>query len=122
MTDTNAQGYLITRSGKFIHLRGTGGSGGVFTDGTEAEFQVDAQGSFESLWKSYQGEQIESGMIQLADGSILTTCKIYDAVNGVVSHWRGNERTGHDMLANLRFSGLSITITKGMVIKLNTAD
>lgn len=117
MTSTNAQGYLMI-NGKPYHVYKA-----PFTDTTEAELQIlTVGGSYESLWKSHAGERLQEIAIQLADGSILTTCKVYDSTGGVVASFRGNERTGSDLIYNLRAKGLNIPITKGMVIKCNTAD
>jgi len=122
MTDTNAQGYILLDNGQWLHLFGIS-TGGVFTDGTEAEIYVkDVGGAQNQLWKVAEGRRIKELAIQLADGSILTTAKFYDPKGGVVASWRGNERTGNDFVYNLRVKGLNLLISKGSKLMLNTAD
>jgi hypothetical protein len=126
MTDTAAQGFIEFADGGFVHLYGIS-TGGVFTDGTEAEMYVRTiGGSQETLAKSNEGRVISRVAIQLADGSICTTCKIYDASNGVVAFWRGSERNVtsvvNEEIYDINVSGLAIPVRKGTVIKLNTAD
>ena len=121
MTDTNAQGFIRV-NGNFYHVYNTV-AGASFTDLTEAELMIrTVGGSYESLWKSLAGQNLQEIALTLAAGSILTTCKIYDSKQGCVASWRGNERTANDMTYNLRAKGLNIPISKGMTIKLNTAD
>ena len=123
MTDTNAQGFMVFTDGSWCHLYGIS-TGGVFTDGTEAEMYVrNYGGAQEQLFKAHEGKNISRVAIQVADGSIVTTCIIYDAKNGVVARWRGSERTaakGNTYDIDVR--GLAIPVHKGTVIKLNTAD
>ena len=122
MTDTNAQGYLKLDNGEKLHLFGIS-TGGVFTDGSEAEIYVkDIAGNQSQLWKVAEGRRINEIALQLADGSILTTCKVYAPKGGVIASWRGNERTGNDFTYNLRVKGLNLPIEKGTVIKLNCAE
>jgi len=122
MTDTNAQGYITLDNGEKLHLFGIS-TGGVFTDGSEAEVYVkDIAGNQSQLWKVAEGRVITEIAIQAADGSILTTCKIYSPKGGVIASWRGNERTASDTVYNLRVKGLAIPIFKGTIMKLNTAD
>jgi len=126
MTDTNAQGFLEFSDGSWCHLYGIS-TGSVFTDATEAEMYVRTLGgSQETLAKSHEGKVISRIAIQAADGSIVTTCKIYDAKNGVVAFYRGNERNvttvKNGETYDIDVRGLAIPILKGTVLKLNTAD
>ena len=126
MTDTNAQGFVTFTDGTWAHLYGIS-TGGVFTDTTEAEMYVrNMGGGQEQLYKSTEGKIISRIAIQVADGSIITTAIIYDAKSGVVARWRGSERNvtsvTHGDTYDLNVRGLAIQVTKGMVIKLNTAD
>lgn len=126
MSSTAAQGFVQFHDGTWAHLYGTS-SGGVFTDTTEAEMYVrNMGGAQEQLYKSTEGKRIKRLAIQAADGSIITTCIIYDAKSGVVARFRGSERNVtsvvHGDVYDLNIRGLDILVTKGMVIKLNTAD
>ena len=126
MTDTNAQGFVEFSDGTWAHLYGIS-TGGVFTDGTEAEMYVrNMGGGQEQLFKSTEGKVINRIAIQVADGSIITTAILYDAKSGVVARWRGSERNVtsvvHGDVYDLDVRGLAIPVTKGMVLKLNTAD
>ena len=126
MTDTNAQGIIDFADGSSVHMYGIS-TGGVFTDGTEAEMYVrTVGGSQESISKSNEGRVISRIRIQAADGSIVTTCKIYNASDGVVAFLRGSERNittvKNDEVYDINVRGLAIPIRKGTVIKLNTAD
>lgn len=126
MTDTAAQGFIVFTDGSWAHLYGIS-TGGVFTDSTEAEMYVrNSGGGQEQLFKSNDGKRIARVAIQAADGSIVTTCKIYDPKSGVVAMWRGSERNVtsvvHGDVYDLNIRGLAIPVTKGTVIKLNTAD
>ena len=92
MTDTNAQGFMEFSDGTWCHLFGIS-TGGVFTDGTEAEMYVrNIGGGQEQLFKSHENKVINRIALQLADGSILTTAMLYNAQSGVVARWRGSER------------------------------
>lgn len=126
MTSTAAQGFIEFADGGWAHLYGIS-TGGVFTDGTEAEMYVrNIGGAQEQLYKSHEGRVITRVAIQVADGSIVTTCILYDAKSGVTFRYRGNERNVNAVSSgnnyDLDIRGLAITVTKGMVIKLNTAD
>ena len=128
MTDTNAQGFIVFKDGTWSHLYGIS-TGGVFTDTTEAEMYVRGiGGNQEQLFKSNEGRVIERIAVQVADGSLITTAILYDAKNGVVARWKGNERNlaavhkGHYNTYDLDVKGLAIPVTKGLVLKLNTAD
>jgi hypothetical protein len=126
MTDTNAQGIIDFSDGTSVHMYGIS-TGGVFTDATEAEMYVrTVGGSQEQLWKSNSGKSISRIRIQVADGSIITTCKIYDTNSGVVAFWRGSERNittvKNSEIYDLDVAGLNIPVVKGTVLKLNTAD
>ena len=122
MTDTNAQGKLVLDNGQLIHLFGIS-TGGVFTDGAEAEiYTKDLSALQNQLWKVAEGRRIRELALQLADGSILTTVKVYSPNGGTIASWRGNERTGNNMLVNLSVKGLNLLIEKGTAIKLNCAD
>ena len=126
MSSTAAQGFIEFTDGSWCHLYGIS-TGGVFTDGTEAEMYVrNYGGAQEQLFKSHEGKAISRVALQLADGSILTTCMIYDPKGGVVARWRGSERNVtsvvHGDVYDLNVRGLAIPVTKGTVIKLNTAD
>lgn len=126
MTDTNAQGFVEFSDGTWSHLFGIS-TGGVFTDGTEAEMYVRTiGGGYEQLFKSNEGKAISRLALQLADGSILTTAIIYDAKGGVVARFRGSERNVtsvvHGDAYDLDVRGLAIPVNKGTVLKLNTAD
>ena len=126
MTDTAAQGFMVFTDGSWCHLQGIS-TGGVFTDGTEAEMYVrNSGGGFEQLYKSHDGKVISRVALQAADGSIITTAKIYDPKGGVVAFWRGSERNVtsvvHGDTYDINVKGLAIPIVKGTVIKLNCAD
>ena len=126
MSSTNAQGFIQFNDGSWCHLYGIS-TGGSFTDGTEAEMYIRTLGGAqEQLYKSHEGKRIRRLALQLADGSILTTAMIYDAKSGVVARFRGSERNittvAHGDTYDLNVRGLDILVTKGMVIKLNTAD
>lgn len=126
MTDTAAQGFVTFSDGSWAHLYGIS-TGGVFTDGTEAEMYVrNSGGGQEQLYKSHDGKVITRIGLQAADGSIITTAKIYDAKSGVVAMWRGSERNVtsvvHGDVYDINVRGLAISVAKGTVIKLNTAD
>ena len=126
MSSTNAQGFVVFSDGSWAHLYGIS-TGGSFTDGTEAEMYVRTLGGAqEQLYKSHEGKIITRISIQLADGSILTTAMLYSANSGVVARWRGSERNVtsvvHGDVYDLNVKGLAIPVTKGMVLKLNTAD
>jgi PAS domain-containing protein len=126
MTDTNAQGIIDFTDGSAVHMYGIS-TGGVFTDGTEAEMYVrTVGGSQEQLWKSNSGKAISRIRIQVADGSFIATCKIYDPKNGVVAFWRGSERNitsvKNNEIYDINVGGLAIPVQKGTVLKLNTTD
>lgn len=125
MTSTSAQGFVVFSDGSFAHLQGIS-TGAAFTDGTEAEMYVRTiGGSFEQLQRSHENKVITRLALQLADGSILTTAKIYDAKNGVVANFRGVERNTAacpENIYNLDVRGLAIPVLKGTTLKLNCAD
>jgi len=126
MTSTSAQGFVEFSDGSWAHLQGIS-TGAAFTDTTEAEMYVRTMGgSFEQIFKSFEGKVITRIAIQLADGSIITSCKIYDPKGGVVAYWRGSERNvtsvTHGDVYDLNVRGLAIPIVKGTAIKLNCAD
>jgi hypothetical protein len=126
MTTTSAQGFISFSDGSWAHLQGIA-AGAAFTDTSEAEMYVRTTGaSFEQLQRSNENKVISRIAIQLADGSILTTAKIYDAKNGVVAFWRGAERNVtapcKSDIYDLDVRGLSIPVLKGTTLKLNCAD
>ena len=116
MTTTDVQARILASGLNHAWLNGT-------TDGSETELQIrDIAGSAKSFGDHLEGQTLRSLRIQLSDGSILTTCILYDEKGGVLASWRGNERTGHDFLYTLRADGLSIPMRKGMKLKVNTGD
>lgn len=117
MTTTDVQVKFITNQG--LYHGWLDGS----TDGTETNTQIrDISGALRDVGDHLQGQTLLGFDVQLSDGSILTTAKLYSKSAGIVGSWRGNERTAHDMLCNLRVRGLSILIEKGMLFKTNCAD
>ena len=126
MTSTSAQGFVEFSDGSWAHLQGIS-TGAAFTDGTEAEMYVrTVGGSFEQIFKSYENKVIIRIALQLADGSICTTAKIYDPKGGVVAFWRGSERNvtsvKHGDVYDINVRGLALQIVKGTALKLNCAD
>ena len=126
MTNTSTQGFIIFSDGTWAHLF-QAIDGTVLVDTAEQEIAIRTQGgAYESLWKSNEGKVISRIGWQLADGSVCTTLKIYDAKNGVVVHWIGSERNVGGVsradVYDINVSGLAIPVTRGMIIKGNTAD
>jgi len=126
MTNTSSQGFIQFSNGTWAHLF-QAIDGTVLVDGTEQELAIRTQGgTYESLWKSHEGMTIFRVAWQVADGSIATTLKIYDAKNGVVAHWIGSERNVGGVSRadtyDLDIKGLAIPVTRGMTIKGNTTD
>ena len=126
MTDTSSQGFIEFSDGTWVHLF-QAIDGTVLVDGTEQELAVRTPGgSYESLWKSNLGKTISRIAWQVADGSIVTSLKLYDAKNGVVSYMTGSERNKttvkNSEIYDVDVRGLAIPVTRGLVIKGNTAD
>ena len=126
MTDTSSQGFIEFTDGSWVHLF-QAIDGTVLVDTVEQELAVrTVGGAYESLWKSNQSKVISRIAWQLADGSICTSLKIYDAMNGVVAYFTGSERNKttikNDEIYDVDVRGLAIPVTRGMVIKGNTAD
>ena len=126
MTDTSSQGFIVFKDGSWCHLF-QAIDGTVLVDGTEQELAVRTPGgSYESLWKSHIGKTIERVAWQVADGSFVASLKIYDAQSGVVGYWIGSERNitsvVHGDVYDINVKGLSIPVTRGMVIKGQTTD
>jgi len=126
MTDTAVQGFVVFKDGSWSHLFNALDAS-ILVDGTEEEVGVrTVGGSQESLYKSNEGKLIERVAVQLADGSIVATLRLYDAKNGIVAAWIGNERNvaakGAHKVYDINVKGLAIPVTKGMVLKINTTD
>lgn len=127
MTNTSTQGFIVFSDGSWVHLF-QAIDGTVLVDATEQEVAVrNAGGSYESLWKSHTGKVISRIAYQAADGSFFTTLRIYDAQNGIVANWGPtSERNAGGVsradVYDLDVRGLAIPVTRGMVIKANTAD
>jgi len=126
MTDTSSQGFIVFSDGSWVHLF-QAIDGTILVDGTEQELAVRTPGgSYESLWKSNLGKTITRIAWQLADGSIATSLKLYDAMNGVVSYMTGSERNkttvNNSEIYDIDVRGLAIPVTRGLVIKGNTGD
>jgi len=126
MTDTSSQGFVVFADGSWCHLF-QAIDGTVLVDGTEQELAVRTPGgSYESLWKSNMGKIITRIAWQVADGSIVTSLKLYDAFNGVVAYFTGSERNVTSVvnaeIYNVDVRGLAIPVTRGLIIKGNTAD
>lgn len=117
MTTTDVLGRIKTSGGNLYQLFGNG-----FTDGNETELKIrEIGGALQSLGDAIPGQTITELALQCSDGSILTTCKLYDIDAGVIASWRGNERTTW-AFTNLDVKGLAIPVRKGMVLKVNTGD
>ena len=126
MTDTSSQGFIVFNDGSWAHLF-QAIDGTVLVDGAEQELAVrTAGGSYESLWKSNMGKSISRIAWQLADGSFAASLKLYDAQNGVVAYFTGSERNVTSVvnaeIYDIDVRGLAIPVTRGLVIKGNTAD
>jgi len=126
MTNTSSQGFIVFNDGSWVHLF-QAIDGTVLVDGTEQEIAVRTSGgSYESLWKSNMGKTISRVAWQLADGSLGTSLKIYDASNGVVAYFTSSERNVtsvvNEEIYDVDVRGLAIPVTRGLVIKGNTAD
>jgi len=126
MTNTSVQGFVVFTDGSWCHLF-QALDGTVLVDGTEEEVGVRTiGGSQESLYKSHEGKSIARIAVQVADGSFVATLRLYDAKNGIVAGWIGNERNVGGVsradVYDINVKGLAIPVTKGMVLKINTTD
>lgn len=117
MTTTDVLGY-VKASGEKYFLFGNG-----FTDGSETEWKIfDDGGSTKSLGEQLEGKTLEEIGVQLTDGSILGTLKVYDPQGAVIISLVGNGRSVRDLIWNMRVAGLSILLQQGHNIKVNTTD
>ena len=126
MTNTSSQGFIVFNDGSWVHLF-QAIDGTVLVDTAEQELAVRTPGgTYESLWKSHMGKSISRIAWQVADGSFVTSLKLYDAMNGVVAYFTGSERNvttvvNHEIY-NVDVRGLAIPVTRGLVIKGDTTD
>jgi len=127
MTDTSAQGFIVFSDGSWVHLF-QAIDGTVLVDTAEQEIAIrNPGGGYESLWKSNTGKVISRIAYQVADGSFVTTFRIYDSNNGIVLNLGPtSERNAGGVsradVYDINVKGLAIPVTRGMVIKVNTAD
>lgn len=91
------------------------------TDGTAIEMTsfigTNGLGVFEN--------QVVTGIkVQCGDGSILSQLEVVDSAGGSQVVWYGCERStnGCSPKYNLNLSGLNIRVSKGMALKITTAD
>jgi len=118
VTTTDILGRIKTSQGLYF-LYGNG-----FTDGAETELKVlDLGGNSVSVGELLAGQMIQEIAVQCSDGSVCTTLILYGPDAGIICSWRGRERlVGNDMHYNCEAKNLSVPVTRGMVLKINTAD
>lgn len=101
----------------------------VFTDGTEAEFQIkDIAGTLRSVGDALENQRITRVQIQVAEPSSLTTFKIYGGNGAVLASYRGGRRaivtdpTGPFRRHTLDIQGMNMLVQRSLVFKCNTAN
>lgn len=116
-TTSDTVGYIKASGTKyFLFLNGS-------TDGNETEIKLyEDGGGTKSLGEALEGKTLEEIALQVSDGSILTTCKVYEGQGTTKLSFVGNERTARDLLWNLRVQNLQVPITRSMTMKINCGD